>query len=157
MGGSAALSGLWLEAGIAILLISTPAMAFRRRSHPLMLGIYVTYCILLFADAMYAGFFEQMLDPQMFGLAGQATEISDIIVGLLRPVYLWFFIDIPILVLWAVLLRRRHATYQRFGATVAAAASLVLVAIQVAFASAVPAGTDSSTTVSYTHLTLPTN
>jgi lipoteichoic acid synthase len=144
MSWSVALSGLWLEAGIAVLLISVPALAFRNRNHLLMLAIYGVYCILLFADAMYAGFFEQMLDPKMFGLVGQATEISDVIVGLVRPVYLWFFIDIPILAFWAVLLHRRHAVYQRTGATIAAGASLVIAIAQVIFACAVPPGTDSS-------------
>jgi lipoteichoic acid synthase len=145
IGWSVAPSGVWLEAGIAILLISVPALVLRHRSHLLMLAVYIIYCVLLFADAMYAGFFEQMLDPQMFGLAGQATEVSDIVVGLLRPVYLWFFIDIPILALWAVLLHRRHAVFQRTGAAMAAGASLVMVMAQVAFACAVPSGTDSST------------
>jgi phosphoglycerol transferase MdoB-like AlkP superfamily enzyme len=145
MGWSVALSALWLEASIAILLISVPALILRHRSHLLMLAIYTVYCALLFADALYAGFFEQMLDPQMLGLAGQATEVSDIIVGLLRPAYLWFFIDIPILAFWAVLLHRRHAVHQRTGAAVAAGASLVIAIAQVSFACAVPAGTDSST------------
>jgi lipoteichoic acid synthase len=144
MGWSVAFSGLWLEASIAILLISVPALVLRRRSHLLVLAVYIAYCALLFADALYAGYFEQMLDPQMFGLVGQATEVSDIIVGLLQPVYLWFFIDIPVLALWAVLLHRRQAVYQRTGAVVAAAASLVIAIAQVSFACAVPAGTDSS-------------
>lgn len=145
MGWSVAASALWLEASIAILLISVPALIFRHRNHLLMLAIYTIYCALLFSDALYAGFFEQMLDPQMLGLAGQATEVSDIIVGLLRPAYLWFFIDIPVLALWAVLLHRRHAVHQRTGVAVAAGVSLVLAIAQVSFACAVPAGTDSST------------
>ena len=142
---SVALPALWLDLGITVLLVGVAALAFRRRSHSLMLGVYAIYCFLLFADAMYSTFFQQMLDPQMFRLAGQTSEISDIIVSLLRPVYLLFFIDIPVLALWAFLLRRRKAVYKRKGVAIAVALSVVLLLAQLAFVSAVPDGTDSAT------------
>jgi phosphoglycerol transferase MdoB-like AlkP superfamily enzyme len=143
---SVAFSGLWLDAGIAVLLMSSAAVVFRKRSHLLMLGVYAVYSFLLFGDAIYAKFFEQMLDPQMIGLAGQAGEIGDIIVDLLKPVYLWFFIDIPVFAAWAFLLRRRHAVHKRIGVAIAAPIALVVVIAQVVFVASAPAGTDSATT-----------
>ena len=143
---SVAAGGLWLDAGVAVLLFSATAVAFRRRSHLLMLSVYVVYSILLFGDAIYSTFFDQMLDPQMFKLAGQTSEVSDVIVELLKPVYLWFFADIPLLIVWAVLLRRRHASYKRIGVAIALGVSVVIVIVQIVFVSLTPAGTDSETT-----------
>ena len=150
---SIAMPGLWLEAAIAVLLMCSVALVFRRRSHLLILALYAVFCFLLFADALYAGFFQQMLDPLMFKIAGQTGEVSDVIVGLLRPVYLLFFIDIPVLLVWAILLRRRHAVYRRNGAAMATAVALVLVIAQVGFANAVPEGTDSTSIASSWGLT----
>jgi lipoteichoic acid synthase len=148
LGWSVALSGLWLDAGVALLVVGSAALVFRRRSHLLMLAVYTAYCVLLFADSIYASFYQQLLDPQMLRIAGQTAEISDIIVSLLRPVYLVFFFDIPILLLWAVLLRRRHSLYRRAAIAVATGVSLALVISQLAFVSAVPPGTDSTTIAS---------
>lgn len=148
LGWSVAFSALWLDVAVITLLAAGAAVVFKHRSHLLMLGVYVVYSLLLFADTLYAGFFQTLLDPQMFRLAGQATEISDIIVGLLRPVYLLFFLDIPVLALWAVLLRKRHAVYKRSGAAIAAGLSFALLSGQLAFAAAVPEGTDSATIAS---------
>jgi phosphoglycerol transferase MdoB-like AlkP superfamily enzyme len=142
---SVALAGVWFEAAIVVVLIGAAAVAFKHRSHPLMLAIYTVYCILIFADALYSGFFQQMLDPQMFQLAGQATEITDIIASLLSPVYLWFFIDIPLLIVWAVMLRRRHAVYQRRGVAIATGVALGVLALQLVLVTSIPAGTDSAT------------
>ena len=148
LGWSVALPGVWLDAGISLLLVGSAALIFRRRSHLLVLAIYLVYSILLFADSIYAGFFQQMLDPQMFKIAGQTAEVSDVIVDLLRPIYLLFFIDIPLLLAWAVLLRRRHAIYQRPGLAVATGVALLLVLAQIVFAGTSAAGTDSATIAS---------
>jgi phosphoglycerol transferase MdoB-like AlkP superfamily enzyme len=148
LGWSVSAAGVWLDAALVVVLVGVMAILFRRRNQYLMLGAYVFLSIVLFADALYASFFQTMLDPQMFRLAGQAGEISDIIVSLLRPIYLLFFIDIPLLMWWAMALRKRHLIYPRKGPAIAAAVAVVVLVVQLLVVGSVPEGTDSATIAS---------
>jgi phosphoglycerol transferase MdoB-like AlkP superfamily enzyme len=143
---SVALSALWLDAGIAVLVIGAAATVFAKRSHLLMLAVYSIYSFLLFGDAIYAEFFDQMLDPQLMGLAGQAGDMSGEIVSLLRPIYLCFFIDIPVFAFWAIAPSRYPTVRRRLAVSIAVPVALAVVVAQVALVTSSPAGTDSTST-----------
>ncbi len=51
-------------------------------------------------------FYTQLFDPRMLSMAGQLGTVAGSIRSLIKPIYLLFFIDIPFLAWWAVVLGR---------------------------------------------------
>jgi phosphoglycerol transferase MdoB-like AlkP superfamily enzyme len=77
-----------------------------RRWYWLDLAAYAVLSTLLFAMTVYVHFYAQLFDPHMMAMAGQLGSVSDAIGQLIKPVYVLFFIDIPVLALWIVALKR---------------------------------------------------
>ena len=97
-----ALQALALEAPLLVtLVVLTAALAGgRRRTALIVLDAMLSW--FLFATAVYAAYYDQVLTPALIGLAGQAADTMDSIVGLLRPVHLLYALDIPVLIAVAV-------------------------------------------------------
>jgi phosphoglycerol transferase MdoB-like AlkP superfamily enzyme len=63
--------------------------------------------VLMLSSTVYVAFYTQLFDPAMLAVAGQLTTVTDAIGQLIKPAYILFLIDIPLLVAWVITLGRR--------------------------------------------------
>ena len=97
---------LLLEAPLLLLLVWAVHALTRTRRGLHVTALLVTDAVVsisLLATAVYATYFGQLLTFDMLGLAGQATEVTDSISELLRPVHALYAIDLPVLLAVALL------------------------------------------------------
>jgi phosphoglycerol transferase MdoB-like AlkP superfamily enzyme len=82
----------------------------------------VLLTVLLFAIAVYSEYYQLLPTRESLAALGMAGDVKTSISELLTPLYLLFFIDIPLLMLWGARARRRGVdvvTSARNGAPVA--------------------------------------
>jgi hypothetical protein len=100
-------TGVVFEVAFVILVMGAIDLIPPRRWYWLDLVAYSLLSVLLFAMTVYVHFYATLFDPHMMAMAGQLGTVTDAIGQLLKPAYILFFLDIPLLALWAVLLHRR--------------------------------------------------
>jgi lipoteichoic acid synthase len=106
------------ETALLVLIMGLADILPPRRWYWLDLAVYSAICTLLFAMTVYVRFYAQLFDPHMLAMAGQLGSVADAVAELIKPVYLLFFIDVPLLVVWVVMLGRRSKRQQeRLAAT----------------------------------------
>jgi lipoteichoic acid synthase len=98
--------GVAFEAGFAVLLLGLVDIIPPRRMYWLDLAAYSLLSTVLFAMTVYVHFYQQLFDPHMLAMAGQLGSVSDAVAELIKPAYVLFFLDIPLLAVWVVMLRR---------------------------------------------------
>lgn len=99
--------GVVFEAAMVILIMGAIDLIPPQRWYWLDLAVYTLLSILLFAMTVYVSFYAQLFDPAMMAMAGQLGTVTDAIAQLIKPVYILFVIDIPVLAVWVVALHRR--------------------------------------------------
>jgi phosphoglycerol transferase MdoB-like AlkP superfamily enzyme len=106
LGDGRVAQSLILEGPLLVTLVLLTAVAARRHHRPALIALDAVLSSFMFATAVYAAYYDQVLTPALFGLAGQAVDTMDSILGLLRPVHLLYALDIPVLIAGAVALNR---------------------------------------------------
>lgn len=111
--------GVAFEAAVVLVIMGAIDLIPPRRWYWLDLAAYIVLSVLLFAMTVYVHFYAQLFDPHMMAMAGQLGTVTDAIGQLIKPVYILFFIDIPVLALWVVALRRRAKRQRALAASLA--------------------------------------
>lgn len=106
LGDARVLQSLILEGPLLATLVLLTTVVARRHRGPALIVFDAALSWIMFATAVYAAYYDQVLTPALLGLAGQAADTMDSIVGLLRPVHLLYALDIPVLIAGSVLLNR---------------------------------------------------
>ncbi len=106
LGDGRLMQALVLEGPLLVTLVVLTAVVARRHRRSALIVLDAVLSWIMFATAVYAAYYDQVLTPVLLGLAGQAADTIDSIVGLLRPVHLLFALDIPLLIAGAVALNR---------------------------------------------------
>jgi lipoteichoic acid synthase len=110
--------GVAFEAALIVFVMGAIDLIPPRRWYWLDLAAYALLSTLLFVITVYVHFYAQLFDPHMMAMAGQLGTVTDAIAQLIRPVYIVFFLDIPLLALWVVALRRRAKRQREMAASV---------------------------------------
>jgi phosphoglycerol transferase MdoB-like AlkP superfamily enzyme len=122
-GPSRALSGVWWEIGVIVLLLAIGALIARRGRAWTLLGIDLVVSVSLFATTVYAAFYRDIGTAAALGVAGEAGAVTDSIARLIRPVHGLLLIDVVVLALvfavFGALRRRANGREQAFLALVA--------------------------------------
>jgi phosphoglycerol transferase MdoB-like AlkP superfamily enzyme len=146
--GSANPLGVLAELSAIVLILGAVDLVWpKRRSYTLDLVVYSALCLVMLANVMYVSFFGEIFSPRLLSVLGQAGEVSDSIQAILKPVYLLYLIDIPILAAWAALswrVRRRRAPRDRRPVAIVTGVALLIVVVQVAFILGLSADTDGT-------------
>jgi len=136
--------GFVLEAAGIVLLLALADILSPRRSYTVGIVVFTLLSLVMLANVIYISVFGQIVDPSMLAIAGQTAEVTDSVTSILRPEYLAFIIDVPLLILAAVLLRR--ANRGPVGRSLAVGSALVIAAVlftaQIFWVRALPAGAD---------------
>jgi lipoteichoic acid synthase len=101
------LGAIAFETASGVLLMGLVDIIPPRRWYWLDLAMYSVISVLLFAITVYVHFYATLFDPSMMAMAGQLGSVSDVIAQLIKPEYVLFFVDIPVLAVWVVLLRKQ--------------------------------------------------
>jgi phosphoglycerol transferase MdoB-like AlkP superfamily enzyme len=144
LGATDAAGPLFEIAAIAVLL-GLADMLRRKRSYAVDLIAYSALSLVMLANVMYASFFGQIFSPQLLSVIGQAGEVADSITSSLRPIYILYVIDIPLLSVWAALTwneRESQPERDRRWVMAAVAFSAVVLAMQIVLVLSLPADTD---------------
>jgi len=139
--------GLALECASIVFLLSIADVFVRKRSYALDLVMYSAISLLMLGNVMYVSVFSAVANPRMLSVVGQLRDVSSDVSSLLRPVYLLYVADIPVLGLWALLTwgqRRAGEDRARKNTTLVAAAALGVLVVQVALVLLVPAELDGA-------------
>jgi phosphoglycerol transferase MdoB-like AlkP superfamily enzyme len=127
--------GIAFEAAAVVLILASVDLLFRRRSYTVDLICYSLLSFVMLANVMYVTVFGQVFSPHMLSVVGQATDVADSIQALLKPIYLAYFIDIPLLAAWAIAswrVRRKAPDRERKQVALVAAVALVVLCAQIA-------------------------
>jgi phosphoglycerol transferase MdoB-like AlkP superfamily enzyme len=100
------------ETAVLVLVMGLADLLPPRRWHWLNLAVYSVISVFLFAMTVYVRFYSQLFDPHMMAMAGQLGTVTDVVAELIKPVYALFLIDIPVLAVWIVMLRRKAGQQQ---------------------------------------------
>ena len=95
------------ETAFGVLLMGLVDIIPPRRWYWLDLAMYSVISVLFFAITVYVHFYATLFDPHMMAMAGQLGSVSDVIAQLIKPEYVLFFLDIPLIAVWVVLLRKQ--------------------------------------------------
>lgn len=127
--------------GILCLVDALP----RKRRPALTLVAYIGLVALMFVNAIYASYFDQIADPGTFMVADQVVSVLDIVVGLLRPIHLLYVADITVLIVWAVNMSdpTLEPAYRSRTSLAIALVSLAAFAAQVTIVAGFPTSVDS--------------
>jgi lipoteichoic acid synthase len=98
--------GAAFETATVVLILGVVDALPPRRWYWLDLAAYTLLSVLLFAMTVYVHFYTALFDPHMLAMAGQLGSVTDAIAELVKPVYVLFFIDLPVLVVWVMSLRK---------------------------------------------------
>lgn len=98
--------GAAFEIALALLLLGLADVAPPRRWYWLDLAVYSAVSVLFFAMTVYVRFYAALFDPHMLAMAGQLGTVTDVVAELIKPVYVLFVIDIPVLIAWVIMLKR---------------------------------------------------
>lgn len=143
--GAAGVFGLALEASAIVFVLCLVDILLPRRSYTLDLVAYSVLSVVMLANVIYVAFFGAIFSPHLLSVVGQAADVQDSIVALLKPVYLLYLIDIPILAAWAVLsykVRRGRPARQRRWVAVATGVALVVLVVQLTMTLAISEDVD---------------
>jgi lipoteichoic acid synthase len=97
--------GAVFEVGFVVMLLGLADVAPPRRWYWLDVLVYSLLSVLLFAMTVYVHFYAQLFDPHMMAMAGQLGTVSDVVAQLIKPEYALLLIDIPVLIVWVLMLR----------------------------------------------------
>jgi lipoteichoic acid synthase len=136
--------GFILEVAGIVFLLALADVLSPRRSYTIALVVYSALSIVMLANVIYVSVWGQIVDPSMLAIAGQTAEVSDSVTSILRPIYLAFVIDIPVLIAAAVYLRRTNRGHTGRSLVVAVALLVAAVAFgaQIMWVRALPADVD---------------
>ena len=136
--------GFLLEVAGIVFILALADVLSPRRSYTIVLVVYSALSVIMLANVIYVSVWGQIVDPSMLAIAGQTAEVSDSVTAILRPIYLAFLLDIPLLIAAAVYLRR--ANRGRTGRSLAVAVALLVAtaafAAQIMWVRALPADVD---------------
>ena len=136
-----------LESAAVLVILGGVDLIWRRRSYTIDLIAYSALSMVMLANVIYASYMGQIFSPALLSVVGQAADVSESIKSLLRPVYLLYLLDIPVLVGWAVMLRARSQTppsgRSKLVVVTAGIAAIVLI-IQIVFVLGLSADVDSA-------------
>jgi lipoteichoic acid synthase len=139
-----------LESATIVVVIGAVDLCRRRRPYFLDLAAYSLLSLSMLSNSIYAQLFGRPLDPKMLVFAGQVGDVQDSVLQVFSRTHVALIADIPLLLVWAVLLvRERRRTpprprRRRIQAVTVAVAAAVL-AVQVASVLSVPADSDPLT------------
>ncbi len=136
--------GFALEVAAIVLLLALADVLSPRRSYTILIAVFTLVSLVMLANVIYVSVFGQIVDPSMLAIAGQTAEVTDSVTSILRPGYLLFVLDVPLLIVAAVLLRRSSpepvARSPKIGLALLAAA--LVFAAQIVWVRTLPAGAD---------------
>jgi lipoteichoic acid synthase len=98
--------GVGFEVALALVVLGAADVIPPKRWYWLDLLVYSAVSVLFFAMTVYVRFYAALFDPHMLAMAGQLGTVTDVVAELIKPVYVLFIIDIPVLVAWVIALRR---------------------------------------------------
>ncbi len=93
---------LVLEIPPVMLLVTAVALVSARRRFGALFALDAALSVMLFSMVVYAAYHGRMPVPHSLVFLGQVGAVSDNIAGLLSPVQLLFFADLPVLAAWRV-------------------------------------------------------
>jgi len=137
--------GVVLEAAAVILILGAVDLVWHRRSYTVDLTAYTVLSVVMLANVIYVLFFGDIFSPRLLSVVGQASEVQDSIVALIKPVYALYLIDIPILGAWALAswrVRHRRPAPRSKWVALATAVAFVVLAIQIVSALGLSADVD---------------
>lgn len=149
LGSANPLFALVLETAAIVLFLGLADLIWPRRSHLADAVVYAFVCFLMFANSMYAAYYDLIFDVRLIAAANQIGSVRDIVVELLRPVHALFFLDWPLVAAWAVGMRRRSragrlADGRSVRVALATALALAAFGVQVLLVARVPSSADST-------------
>ena len=119
------ISAVVLETAFGVLLLGLVDIIPPRRWYWLDLAMYTIVSTLFFAMTVYVHFYTTLFDPSMMAMAGQLGSVSDVIAQLIKPEYVLFFVDIPLLAVWIAALRSQSKQQRKRHEQVSAAGRVV--------------------------------
>ncbi len=136
LGDGRVVQALILEGPLLATLVMLTAIVAGRYRRFALIVLDAVLASIMFATAVYAAYYDQVLTPALASMLGQAADTMDSVIGLLRPVHLLYALDIPILIAAALVLNRtagpqlerapgENARHRRMGAAVIALAVLI--------------------------------
>jgi len=133
-----------LEAAAVVLVLCTVDLIPRRRSVALDLAAYIVLVCIMYANLLYASYFNQLADPSMLQMAGQVGSVGGSVLALVKPIHMLYLVDIPFLLVWGEDIA--HFDPPQPGrsrlVTNVALVSLVVVAAQIFVVTRTPASAD---------------
>jgi phosphoglycerol transferase MdoB-like AlkP superfamily enzyme len=136
--------GFILEAAGILFVLALADVLSPRRSYTVEIVVFSLLSVVMLANVIYVSVFGQIVDPSMLAIAGQTAEVTDSVTSILRPVYLLFVLDVPLLIAAAIYLRRTNRGPT--GRSLAVGAALLVAAVvftaQIVWVRTLPAGTD---------------
>jgi len=138
-------AGVLLEMSVTVFVLCAVDLLPKYRRPLLDVAAYAVLIMIMYANLLYVRAFDQIVDPGTLRAAGQVGAVGDVIAGLIRPIHLLYFIDIPFLALWASDLgsfEYPRPTRSKFFMAVGAVA-LVLAVVQVSIVRRIPTAMDS--------------
>ncbi len=86
------LEGVFILAGLGLV-----ELLFYRWRRAAYLAVDVVVSLFLLTLTIYASYYDQIISPSALGLVGQVPSVGSSIIALLRPVYLLYLLDVPVL------------------------------------------------------------
>ncbi len=143
-GGDNPVVAIALEfAAVVGFLCLVDALPLKRR--PLItLTAYIGVVVVMYANVLYASYFDQIADPGTFMVADQVGSVLDIVVGLIRPIHLLYVVDLTALIVWAVNMSdpTLEPSFRSGSVTAFAVLALSAFAVQVVVINGFPASVD---------------
>ncbi|MGG3912740.1 LTA synthase family protein [Rossellomorea vietnamensis] len=96
---------------IGVGLIVGSMVAYKTSPFKMMISLLI-YCILtfiLYADVVYERYYDAILDFKTLSQTNQAGDVYDSIISLIYLTDLWYWLDIPLLLVALILLNKRHS------------------------------------------------
>lgn len=143
------LLALALETAAIVLVFGAVDLIWPRRPYLAGAAIYAFVCFLMFANTVYTAYYDLIFDVRLVTAAGQVGSVKDILAELLRPAHVLFFLDVPLVVAWAIALRKRAragrlANERTVRVAVATGLAVVVFVVQVVAVMRIPSSADST-------------
>ncbi|MDR3686723.1 MAG: LTA synthase family protein [Coriobacteriia bacterium] len=136
-----------LESAAVLAVLGVVDVIWHRRSYTLDLIAYSVLSVVMLANVIYASYMGQIFSPALLSVVGQATDVSASIESLLKPIYLLYLLDIPVLVGWALTVRVSNQTPPRKRSWLVLATTVlavIVVSVQIGFVLGLSADVDSA-------------
>jgi lipoteichoic acid synthase len=150
MGGFDIGATLLLESATIVVVLGAVDLSRRRRPYFLDLAAYSLLSLSMLSNSMYAQLFGRPLDPKMLVFAGQVGDVQDSVLQLFSRTHVALIADIPLLLIWAILVVRAHRRTppqprKRRNQAIAVAVAAAILVVQVASVLSVLADSDPLT------------